>query len=307
MKNYIKYKSQDNITEINAVIWTPTVPIKAIVQISHGMIEHIERYDEFANFLNTNGILVCGNDHLGHGSSIMDNNPQGYFAKKDAQNILIEDLYSLTKILKKDYPNVPYFLLGHSMGSFIARNYLAKYSSVLNGALILGTGYQNNFKLNLAIILSYITQFYHRGWFYRSPMLENLTIGKYHKFFPEKDRHCWLTTDKNKKDNYNRDIKTNFKFTCNAYLTLFRLIKMTNNKKNIKNINNDLPIILLSGKDDPVGNFGKDIYKINDIYKKRGLKNIKMKLYNNMRHEIINEHDRIIVYNDILNFINNNI
>lgn len=304
MKKEITYKSLDGLTDIHAVIWEPTTQITAILQISHGMIEHILRYENFANELNKQGILVCGNDHLGHGYSIVDKDHYGYFAEKNADNILVNDLYTLTQTIKKTYPNIPYFLLGHSMGSFIARNYIAKYSKELNGALIVGTGYHSNIEMTGAQILTSIIQFYKRGWFYRSKYIENKTNGGYYKHFENNANHnCWLTNDKKVILEYENDPKNQFRFTCNGYYTIFTLIKSAN--KNYKSIDKSLPIILLAGKDDPVGNFGKDITKIYEDYKKQGL-NVKMKIYNNMRHEILNELNKVIVYNDIINFINDN-
>ncbi len=304
MKKEITYKSQDGLTEIHAVIWEPTIPITAILQISHGMIEHIRRYENLANELNKYGILVCGNDHLGHGYSIQDKDHYGYFAEKNADSILVEDLHTLTLEMKKNYPNVPYFLLGHSMGSFIARNFIAKYGSELKGALIVGTGYHSNLEMTGAKILTNIIQFYKRGLFYRSKYIENKTNGSYYKHFENNSNHnCWLTNDKNVILEYENDPKTQFRFTCNGYYTIFTLIKSAN--KNYKNIDKNLPIILLAGKDDPVGRFGKDIIKIYESYKKCGL-NVKMKIYNNMRHEILNELNKVIVYNDVINFINEN-
>ncbi|MDE5630353.1 MAG: lysophospholipase [Bacilli bacterium] len=304
MKKEITYKSLDGITEIHAVIWEPSIPITAILQISHGMIEHIRRYEQFANELNKHGILVCGNDHLGHGYSIVDKDHYGYFAEKNADSILVDDLHTLTTQIKNDYPNIPYFLLGHSMGSFIARNYLAKYGNELTGALIVGTGYHSNFEMTGAKILTSIIQFYKRGWFYRSKYIENKTNGGYYKHFENNSNHnCWLTNDKNVILEYENDPKNQFRFTCNGYYTVFTLIKSAN--KNFKNIDKNLPIILLAGKDDPVGSFGKDISKLYEDYKKQGL-NVKMKIYNNMRHEILNELNKVIVYNDVINFINEN-
>lgn len=305
MKEEITYKSNDGITNIHAVIWKPTINIKAILQISHGMIEHIGRYEAFALELNKHGILVCGNDHLGHGSSVIDKDHYGYFAEKNGDTIVVDDLHTLTEEMKKNYPNIPYFLLGHSMGSFIARNYLAKYGTELNGALIVGTAYHSNLKMTGAKILTSIIQFYKRGWFYRSKYIENKTNGSYYKHFENNtNHHCWLTNDKNIIASYENDPLNKFRFTCNGYYTLFSLIKSAN--KNYKTIDKNLPLILLSGKDDPVGNFGKDIFKIYNDYKKVGL-NAKMKIYNNMRHEIINEVNKVIVINDIINFINDNL
>ncbi len=305
MKEEITYKSSDCITNIHAIIWRPTTEVKAIVQISHGMVEHIERYSLFANSLNKRGILVCGNDHLGHGYSVTSKTNYGYFAKKDSPKILVDDLYSLTKIMKEKYPNTPYFLLGHSMGSFIARNYLTYYSDSLTGAIIVGSGHKSKALMNIALIITAITQFYHHGWFYRSPFLYKMTNGSFHKRFEEGKENplCWLTSDTTIINEYRNNPLSNFKFTCNGYSTLFKLIKRAGNKKHAKQTRKDLPMLILSGKDDPVGNFGKDIYLIEKLYKKSGLTKINIKLYNGMRHELINEKNNILPITDIINFL----
>ncbi len=305
MKEEIYYKSNDGITDIHAIIWKPTNEIKAIVQISHGMVEHINRYETFAKYLNNQGILVCGNDHLGHGKSVIDKDHYGYFCAKKQDKVVVDDVHELTMKIKKDYPNIPIYLLGHSMGSFIARNYIDYYSNELTGCIIIGSSYKSKTYMNICKIITWFTQFYHHGWFYRSPFLYKRTNTAFAKKFEEgkENPHCWLTNDQSVIESFKDDELANFRFTCNAYYGLFTLLKKACSKRLAKKIDHNLKLYILSGNEDPVGNFGKDIYKIEKQYKKVGIKNVKIKLYNGMRHELLNETNKLLVMNDIANFI----
>lgn len=306
MKEEFTYKSKEDLTKIHAVVWKPASEIKAIVQIAHGMTEHINRYEEFAKALNNQGILVCGNDHLGHGKSVIDENHLGYFAKKNGRDVLVDDVVTLTNIMQVRYPNTPYYILGHSMGSFIVRNYITSYSNRLAGCILIGSAQHSKLKMNLGKQLAKTTQFYHHGWFYRSPLLYKMTTGNYYKKFEEgmQNHLCWLTTNNEIIETYKNDPLSNFKFTCNGYYTLFDLIKGACSKKRAKKINKDLPMFIMTGKDDPVGRLGKDIYKIEKLYKKVGIKDVRIKVYNGMRHEVLNEVQNVVPITDIVNFIN---
>lgn len=305
MRKDITYKSKDNITDIHATIWVPTTNIKAIVQISHGMVEHKDRYEALALHLNEQGFLVCANDHLGHGDSVIDKEHYGYFAAKDSANILVEDTYTLTKTVKEEYPNIPYFILGHSFGSFIIRNYIQKYSNEIDGVILSGTANHSKIKMIFAKCLAGIISLYKGGPFYRSKYLEKTTTGNFNKYFKSNIKFCWLTKDYKFLEDYGKDPKCRFKFTINAYQTMFTLIKNANN--NYKNVRKDLPILLLSGKDDPVSNFGKSIIDLNNFYKKKKLTNVKYKIYNGLRHLIFDETEKVIVINDLVQYINLNI
>ena len=305
MFNEVNYQSKDNITEIHAVMWVPTKKVTAILQIEHGMSEYINRYEGLAKILNDKGILVCGEDHLGHGKSVIDADHYGYIAAKSGDKILVDDAVSLTEIMKKKYPGVPYYILGHSFGSFIARDYIAKYDDI-NGCIIMGSSYQNQIKMRFAIIFTYIEQFYHHGWFYRSKLLHRITVGNLERFFEEKRKNCWITKNSEVLTSFEGDPLCNFNFTCNGYLNMFRLIKQCNRKKTYNNTDKDLPLFIASGKDDPIGRFGTGVLKIDKLYKKAKFNNVKLKIYNGMRHGLLNEPERIIVINDIMTFINTN-
>lgn len=302
MKKEITYKSKDNITTIHATVWIPETEIKGIIHLSHGMIEHMEKYEEFALHMNKQGFLVCGNDHLGHGSSVIDREHYGYFAAKNASNILVDDMYELTKLIKEEYPNIPYIIYGHSFGSFILRNYLQKYSNELTATIIAGTAEHNKLFLLYGKIAAKVIAFYKRGPFYRSKYLEKQTTGRFRQYYKNTAAFSWLTKNNEYMESYKTDPKCHFRFTCNAYETMFDLLLKANN--NLKNIKKDLPILIISGKDDAVSNFGTAAIKLNTLYKKKGLTNVKLKIYNGLRHSLLHEPEKVIVLNDITQFIN---
>ena len=298
------YDSSDGKTEIHAIKWIPEdVQIRAVLQISHGMLEHIKRYHDFAQYLAERGILVVGNDHLGHGDSLDCEENRGFFCEKGGNKIVLEDIDKLKSIMKKDYPDVPYFMLGHSMGSYLLRQHMNQYDSDIQGAIIMGTGHQPYALLQSGLFLTKIIAAV-KGYHYRSKLVDNLAIGGYNKHFePCRTSVDWLSRDEKIVDEYLSDPKINFIFTLNAYYNMFKGMLTLYDNKNLEKISKDLPILLISGENDPVGNFGKDVKKLYEGYKNIGLKDVNIKLYKDSRHEIINEIDRKTVYEDVFSWI----
>ncbi len=297
------YDSADLITKIHAIKWVPNGEIKCILQIAHGMLEYIDRYDEFANAMADLGIVVSGNDHLGHGSSLINEESRGFFSENNGNKAVIDDMNKLSSILKEQYPNVPYFILGHSMGSFLVRQYITIYNSGISGAIIVGTGHQPYALLKLGLIITKLIGTI-KGWRYRSKFVNNLAIGNNNKKFqPSRTNVDWLSRDEKIVDEYIKDTRINFIFTLNSYYNMFKGMITLYDDNNLKKMFKDLPIILLSGDKDPVGNFGKDIAILYDKYKKLGFNDVTYKLYKEDRHEILNELDKDIVYKDIGNWI----
>lgn len=295
--------SNDNKTKLHVVMHIPSVEPVAILQISHGMVEFIDRYDEFAKYLNEYGIIVIGNDHLGHGASVTSKENFGYFAEKNGNRILIDDLHRVTKYAKSEYKNLPYFLLGHSMGSFYARQYVCDYGYELDGAIIMGTGNQPLCAALAGIVLTWIMAIF-KGWKYRSSFIDKMAFGGYNKRFnPSRTDKDWLSKDESKVDEYLADERCTFVFTLNAYNNMFKGIARLHKRKILKKMPKDLPLFVVAGNDDPVGNFGKGVRIFYEKLKRIGMKNISLKLYPNDRHEILNETDRQDVYEDIKNWI----
>ncbi len=295
------YLSSDGKTEIHAVKWLPKHAVKAVLQISHGMLEHIERYDDFASFMAERGVLVVGNDHLGHGSSVFDEGCRGYFGE-DGNEYLIEDMKKLMNIIKDEY-TVPYFILGHSMGSFLVRQFITLYGGQLSGAVIVGTGQQPKLLVCSGIAISRMIAAF-RGWNYRSAFVDYLAVGSNNNMFkPARTEFDWLTRDAEIVDAYISDKRIRFVFTLNAFYHMFRSILRMNEQEKINSIPKELPLIFLSGEKDPVGNSGKGVYKASDIYRQAGIRNISVKLYKEDRHEILNELDREQIYTEISDWI----
>jgi len=303
-KEELTFKSKNNIYTIRAVLYIPETEIKGILQISHGMTEFIDRYEDFAKYLTDNGYLVCGNDHMGHGGSINSDEDLGYFGKKDSYLEIVDDLHTLTTIVKDKYPNKKYYLLGHSMGSFLARIYLFRYPNELDGAIIMGTGMQAKAALMGGKFFCNLFSLF-KGWKYRSKFITNLVNGSYCKRIENaKTSTDWLTKDEEIVNWYRKQSKCTFMFTLNGYINLFNMIDALHNKNDLNKMNKDLRVLFVSGSDDPVGDYTKAVDASIKSFKDVGMRNIEYKYYPGDRHEILNELDKDIVYKDILDWLN---
>lgn len=299
--------STNKHNRLHAIMWKPTGTILAVLQISHGMIEHIERYDDFANYLAQKGFLVVGNDHLGHGKSVSSHDEFGYFNAPDSSKAVVDDLHQLTLLIKSKYPGLPYFLLGHSMGSFMARRYIMTYGNELDGAIIMGTGQQPTIALWAGKLLVRLISLF-KPMTYRSKLIEKACFGTYNnRFKPRRTKSDWLSQDTAVVDAYIQDPLCTFIFTLNGYQTLFNTLSFIKRTENINKIPKDLPIFIVAGNDDPVGNFGKMVQKVYNCYKKIGIQDICLKLYKNARHELLNELDKDQVYVDLYTWLKKHI
>lgn len=303
-KEELYFDSRDQKNKIHAVMWIPeTDPPVCLFQIVHGMSEHIERYDDFARFLAGKGILVVGEDHLGHGRSVPEGGTYGYFCEQDAANVLVRDVHRLKKMTQEKYPGIPYLILGHSMGSFILRNYLFRYGSGVNGAILAGTGMQPRAILLAARALTAVQSFFF-GPMYTSKLIDKMSFGKYNqRFAPARTKADWLSKDEAAVDRFLSDPMSNFLFTVNGFDTLFRLIQNCQDAQKLENMPKQLPIFLVAGTEDPVGNYGEGVKKTYQSFIDHGMQNVQMKLYEKDRHELLNETDKEQVYGDIYRWI----
>ncbi|MBR4026038.1 MAG: alpha/beta hydrolase [Lachnospiraceae bacterium] len=302
------FLSNDGKTKVHAVKWKPdSGEYYAILQISHGMVEYIERYVPFAEYLTSRGYMIVGHDHIGHGASVVSQKDWGYFCEGNPSDILVADMHKLRSLIQEENANIPYFILGHSMGSFLLRKYLAFYHENLNGAIIMGTGFIPPGMTKLALKLTNLVG-YIRGTHYRSKFISNLTFGASYKGFdmsgtqPEKS---WLTKDIEIVKKYYNEPRCTFLFTLNGYKGLFEAVDFSCNIENIKTLPKRLPILIVSGKDDPVGDMGIGVEKVYQMFQDADLEDVVCKLYENDRHEILNETDREQVFEDIFVWLQN--
>lgn len=305
--NERKIQSTDKKNNLHVYTWEPEGKIEAILQISHGMKEYIGRYTEFAEYLASKNILVIGNDHLGHGLTAKDDRDLGYFGPGKSKTV-VDDLYEVTKYAKEKYgKEIPYFLFGHSMGSFMARRYLMTYGDELAGAVISGTGSQPPVVLAGGRFIAFVTGII-KGERYKSEFIKNLAFGAYLKKIenPKTDED-WLCKDDEIIERYRNDKFCMFDFTVNGYKTLFDSIAFIQNKKNIEKIPKTLPVIFISGSEDPVGNYGQGVEKAYNDFEKAGIENSEMVLYHGGRHEMLNETEREGVYDDVYTWIKDHI
>lgn len=298
------FDSRDKEHKLHAIRWIPdTEKPVCIVQIVHGMTEHIDRYDHFANYLAERGILVVGDDHLGHGKSVRPGERYGYFCKNDAPTVLVRDEHRLKKMTQEQHVGVPYIILGHSMGSFITRNYLLKYGKGIDGAIIMGTGMQPKPMLLFGIAVAAVEGLIFGGD-HVSKLIDKISFGSYNKRIEaNKEPGNWLSRDGENLMKYAADPMCTFVFTANGFQTLFQLIYNLHDREQLKNMPANLPVIFLSGAEDPVGDYGKAVKQVYRSFKEAGMEKVQIKLYPKDRHEILNELDKEDVYGDIYRWI----
>ncbi len=303
------FMSKDGVTQIHAVSWAPEGKVKAVLQITHGMIEHIGRYDRFAAWLTDRGYFVIGQDLLGHGQSVRDEAYLGYFSHPHGNECLIQDIHQLRLYTQKAYPDVPYFMLGHSMGSFLLRQYLTEYpafpqSGPLSGALILDTGYQSRAGLLFGMgVLDAAAQV--AGWDYKSRLVLDAFLGSFDLRYL-KEGHTlreWLTSDYEEMMQIYHDPLCNFLFSFNGYYQMLKGMETLTHEERLAAMDKNLPVLFASGTGDPVGNFGQGVCQVYQQFLEAGMQNVDLKLYPGDRHEILHEKNKDQVYEDLYDWM----
>lgn len=305
-KQNFYFKSSNRHTKIHGVCWIPEgIEIQGVLQIAHGMVEFIDRYDDFARFLCSKGIVVVGNDHLGHGNSVASEGDWGFLGENGFE-CMVDDLKKVQKHFKERFPHVPYYILGHSMGSFVVRYFLVKYRKSVDGAIIMGTGYH---PVPLAVAGQSIARIiaFVKGWHYRSSFVNQMAFGSYNKGIkPARTDFDWISRDEVMVDKYISEPRCQFMFTVNGYFELFKGIRFISNQKNINKVPREMPILFVSGDVDPVGDYGEGVQKVYDMFTLAGNEALDMIMYEGARHEILNEINKNEVYNDLYDWMKRN-
>lgn len=302
VKEELFYDSRDGKNKIRALRWIPDGEVKGIFQIIHGMAEHIERYDDFARFMADNGYIVVANDHLGHGKSCSDKSKKGYFCENDPVTVVTRDVHRIKKMTQEKYPGKPYIILGHSMGSLILRNYLFRYGKGIDGAIIMGTASQPGYMTVPGKLLIRLIALF-KGWEYRSKLADGLVNGKPNARIKNKRTDFdWLTRVDETVDKYIADDDCGFLFTLNGHYTVVESVDRLNSKKELTKMPKDLPVLFVSGEEDPVGGYGAGVKRAYEQFEQAGMTKLSIKLYPGARHELLNETNREEVYKDLLEF-----
>ena len=292
--------STDGIHMLRGKLYLPEEPVRAVVQISHGMIEHIGRYEPFMTFLAEHGFAVCGHDHIGHGATA-EKGEFGYFADQDGWKTVIRDLRAFGAAVMREFPDSPHVLLGHSMGSFIARNAVSRYPDEFDALIMMGTGGPNPAS-DIGLFLTSLIKCF-KGGKYNSKLVEKAAFSTYNRRTGSDNPCAWLTHDEKMLAAHDADEYCRFQFTVSAMHDLVKLQKEANLGRWFRSIKKEMPILLVSGEEDPVGAYGRGVKKIYKKLKDAGVRDVTLILYPEMRHEILNEKGREKVFADLLNWI----
>ena len=279
--------------------WLPEGEVKAVVQILHGIAEHVERYDDFANYLNSQGIAVVAEDHMGHGKSMVT---QGYFA--GGWFTAVADSYRLLEMAQAEFPEVPFVLFGHSMGSFMVRTILAKYpDSGIAAAIICGTGWMPTAVLQAGKAMgSMICKL--KGERNPSELLHGIMFGSYNQKVEHPRTPCdWLSRDEKVVDAYVSDPLCGFTESAGLARDMLTGILYIQQPENLAAMNKELPVFFIAGGDDPVGGYGTGVRQAAAAFRNAGMRHVSERIYPLCRHEILNEINKQEVYDDIAQWI----
>lgn len=298
------YNSVDKKTKIHAIYWLPDGETKGIIQIAHGVTEYIERYKSFAEYFTKKGYIVIGNDHIGHGKSIVEGSKPMYFGPEGSWNYAVQDVKTCMDIAKQKFPNIPYILIGFSLGSFLVRTLLIDNpNEKIDKVILIGTGQMSEIPIKIAKMMAN-SEAKKYGEENSTPNIHNLTFGTYNKIFkPNRTEYDWLCANEEALDEYIKDENRGSDFSAGLFRELLNGMLYTGKVKNIEKMKKDTPILLLSGEMDPVGDCGKGVEMTFKALRKAGVNNVTIKLYPGDRHDILHEKDKDNIYLDIEKWI----
>jgi len=290
--------STNQLYDVHVYIYTPKKTPQYFLQITHGMCEYLERYEPFIRYMTSKGVLVAGHDHAGHGNSIQSMEDLGYFSKDPFDLTLVKDLKNVSDFLTDKFSSLPHFILGHSMGSFVLRKYLMKYGRSLSGIFISGTGGTNKGispGITLAKSMAAV-----KGDAHRSSLFNSIFFQGFNKNYKkEKDEFSWLSRDPKIRNAYRKDPKCNYTFTLNAFIGFLTIMSDVTGDGWADKMPKDVPFHLFSGKEDPVGAYGKGVQETFERLLEAKVKEVTLKLYEGGRHEMLNETNKKEVYEDL--------
>jgi len=290
--------------EIFVYQWMPDYAPKAVVQIAHGLAEHAGRYGRLAEALTSAGYVVYANDHRGHGRTVPTREALGYFADHDGWNKCVDDLWQLNRKIAANHSGLPIVLLGHSMGSYLAQQFISEHGDALAGVILSGSGGKPPALIHVADFIAYIERL-RLGGRGHSSLLSMLTFGAFNKpFEPARTLFDWLSRDDIEVDKYIADPLCKFPQSVQMSIDIFGGITKASDPARQARIPKQLPIYIIAGSRDPVSTGTKTLLQLLDAYCVAGIKNIKHKFYPEARHELFNEINRDEVTRDVLSWLN---
>ena len=293
------FLSADGKTAIHAAEWMPEGTPRAVLQIVHGVSEHILRYAPFAEYLTAHGFAVVGHDHLGHGTTAAPGAPRLYFGPKGSWDWVVQDVETLRKLSREQFPGIPYFLLGHSMGSFLARTHLIRHPGVTDGAVIMGTGQMAPLLIKGGRAVAAIESL-RVGEEHGSPLVQALSFKTYNKIFaPNRTGFDWLSVNEENVDSYISHPLCGGNPSIGLFREMLWGMGFIAKPEQLKRMDVTTPILFISGGMDPVGDLGKGVERAYESFRAAGVQDVSLKLYPGLRHEILNETERETVYEDV--------
>ena len=284
------FLSTDGKTQLHGMRWEPEDgSVRAVLQICHGVAEHIARYDAFARYLNGLGIAVVGHDHLGHGLSLPEGGTPVYFGEGNTWNTVVDDIYVLHQRIRLWYPDVPLCIMGHSMGSFLTRTYLIRYPGTVKAAVIMGTGWQPKAVIagGMAVAKAVGAVVGENG---TSDLVTNRAFGAYNKRFAPNRTSCdWLSADEDNVDAYMADPLCGADATVGLFRQMLLGIRFNQKLSNLRQMDPHIPVLFVAGEKDPVGDCGNGVRRTYQEFRRAGVQDCTLKLYPGLRHEILNE------------------